>query len=56
MVKGDLTTIRPSQIEASYNSYFKRLWNNSEAYLYEEGFEENYRVYELIMGSAHTGT
>ena len=56
IVKGDLTTIHPDQIEASYDSYFKRLWNNSEAYLREEGFEENYRVYELILGSAHTGT
>tara|TARA_B100001057_G_scaffold448712_1_gene489288 strand:+ start:3938 stop:4108 length:171 start_codon:yes stop_codon:yes gene_type:complete len=56
MVKGDLTKIPPEQIEASYNSYFKRLWNNNEAYLREKGFEENYRVYELILGSAHSGT
>ncbi len=56
MVKGDLTKVSPSQIEKSYNQYHKRLWNNNEAYLHEEGFEENYRVYELILGSAHTGT
>ncbi len=27
----------------SYDSYFKRLWYNEEAYIHEEGFEEAWK-------------
>ena len=43
MVKGDLTRTHRSQIEGSYESFFKRLWGNEESYLYEKGFEENFK-------------
>ena len=41
MVKGHLNTSEET-IRSSYNSYFKRLWYNNEAYIKEEGFEEAY--------------
>lgn len=30
-------------IEDSYRSYVARLWHNEEAYLREDGFEEEYK-------------
>ena len=27
----------------SYDSYFKRLWYNEEAYIYEKGFEDAWK-------------
>ena len=42
MVKGHLNTTEKTII-ASYDGYFKRLWNNNESYLHEEGFEEAYQ-------------
>ena len=41
MVKGHLHT-SDETILSSYNSYFKRLWYNEEAYIKEEGFEDAY--------------
>ena len=29
-----------TELEVIINSYTKRMWNNNEAYLHEEGFEE----------------
>jgi len=42
MVKGHLNTTEET-IYNSYDGYFKRLWNNNEAYLHEEGFEKAYQ-------------
>ena len=33
----------PADIFALYNKFLKRVWYNSEAYEYEEGFEAAYR-------------
>ena len=56
MVKGDLTRVDPVQIKKSYDSYFRRMWNNNERFVYsDEKFEKNYRQYELVLGSAHMG-
>ena len=41
MVKGHLNTSEQTMRE-SYNGYIKRLWNNDEAYMHEDGFEEAY--------------
>lgn len=49
MVKGDLRKVNAKQIEDSYDGYVKRLWWNEEAYLREDGFEENYRAF--MMGA-----
>lgn len=46
MVKGHLNTSTET-ILASYDSYFKRMWNNNEAYLHEQGFEEAYNKFIL---------
>lgn len=43
MVKGHFNATE-SCILSCYDSYFKRLWYNEEAYLYEEGFEEAYKA------------
>ena len=43
MVKGDLTRTHRKQIEESYDNFFKRMFHNEEAYIYLEGFEENYK-------------
>lgn len=49
IVKGHLN-VTAETIEASYNYYFRRMWNNNEAYIHEEGFEEEYnRVF--MMGT-----
>ena len=45
MFKGDLTRTLRAQIEGAYDSFFRRLWCNNEAYRYEEGFEENYQLF-----------
>ena len=43
LVKGHLNTSSET-IKSSYNSYFKRLWNNNERAVYgTEGFEEAYK-------------
>ena len=38
MQKGHLNSTHAT-IVASYDGYFRRLWNNNEAYLHEDGFE-----------------
>jgi hypothetical protein len=45
MIKGQLMDKSESDttIERIYDSYFKRLWNNNENYIHEEGFEEAYQ-------------
>jgi hypothetical protein len=45
MIKGQLIDKSESDttIERIYDSYFKRLWNNNENYIHEEGFEEAYQ-------------
>ena len=48
MVKGDLCKVTPKQVEDSYDGYVKRLWWNEEAYLREDGFEENYEQFCLL--------
>ena len=45
MVKGDLTRTHRDQIEGAYESFFRRLWYNEEAYIQQEGFEENYQLF-----------
>lgn len=42
MVKGHLNTNEKTILDSA-PGYFKRLWNNNEAYLHEEGFEEAYK-------------
>lgn len=42
MVKGHLNASEKTVIESA-PGYFKRLWNNNEAYIAEEGFEESYQ-------------
>jgi|TARA_A200000159_G_scaffold108664_1_gene101496 hypothetical protein len=42
MVKGHLPN-NMKTIYASYDGYFKRLWNNTEGYTHEDGFEEEYQ-------------
>jgi hypothetical protein len=43
LVKGHLNTSSET-LKSSYNSYFKRLWNNNERAVYgTEGFEEAYK-------------
>tara|TARA_R110002096_G_scaffold4645_4_gene21957 strand:+ start:460 stop:672 length:213 start_codon:yes stop_codon:yes gene_type:complete len=46
IVKGSLIPDNWSQkdIDSMRESYFKRLWYNEEAYIYEEGFEDAYRT------------
>jgi len=44
MVKGHLNTTENTILESA-PGYFKRLWNNNEAYLHEEGFEEAWQKY-----------
>lgn len=45
MVKGMLIPDcwSDKEVVGIYHSYFKRLWGNNEAYLYEEGFEDAFR-------------
>ena len=38
MVKGHLNATH-STVVGSYDGYFRRMWNNNEAYLHEDGFE-----------------
>lgn len=51
IVKGKL--IDPSwsdkDIEATYNSYIKRLWGNNENYVHEGGFEKAWKAREAEM-------
>ena len=42
MVKGHLNTSHTT-IMLSADGYFRRLWNNNEAYLHEDGFEEAFK-------------
>ena len=42
MVKGHLNTTHDTVMKSA-DGYFRRLWNNNEAYLHEEGFEESYK-------------
>ena len=48
IVKGHLN-VSTQTIEDCYDYYFRRMWNNNECYIYEEGFEESYRVF--MMGA-----
>ena len=41
-IPGWLFTATEEELENQINSYTKRLWNNNEAYLHFEGFEEAY--------------
>lgn len=43
IVKGHFNATE-SCIFDCYDSYFKRVWHNEEAYIYEEGFEEAYKA------------
>ena len=40
-----LKTASYDALESQIDSYTKRLWNNNEAYLHFEGFEEAYEVF-----------
>lgn len=40
MIKGHCTDDQTAR--ECYDSYFKRLWYNEEAYIHEKGFEEAY--------------
>ena len=42
MVKGHFNCSEDTIIN-SYDSYFKRLWYNEEAYIYEKGFEKAWK-------------
>jgi hypothetical protein len=42
MVKGHLDASEQTILESA-PGYFKRMWNNNEAYLHEEGFAEAYQ-------------
>ena len=42
MVKGHLDASEQTILESA-PGYFKRMWNNNEAYLHEEGFVEAYQ-------------
>lgn len=44
LVKGHFNT-REEVILDCYDSYFKRVWYNEEAYIHEEGFEEAYEKF-----------
>tara|TARA_B100000683_G_scaffold249593_1_gene263912 strand:+ start:4033 stop:4221 length:189 start_codon:yes stop_codon:yes gene_type:complete len=44
MTKGHLNTSEQT-IRSCYDSYFKRLWYNNEAYIKEEGFEEAFKSF-----------
>jgi hypothetical protein len=48
IIKGKL--IDPSwsdkDVEATYNSYMKRLWGNNENYVHEVGFEQEWKARE----------
>jgi hypothetical protein len=33
-------------IEATYNSYMKRLWGNNENYIHEDGFQQAWKARE----------
>ena len=46
MTKGHLN-VTIDTIEKCYDSYYKRLWNNNEAYLKEEGFESSYKDFVI---------
>ena len=48
IVKGHLN-VSAQTIEDCYDYYFKRMWNNNESYIHEEGFEDSYRVF--MMGA-----
>ena len=49
VVKGHIAPNDQTVID-SYDGYFRRMWNNNEAYVHEEGFEEEYnRVF--MMGT-----
>ena len=39
MVKGHINTSHATIVQ-SYDGYFKRLWNNNESYIHEQGFAE----------------
>lgn len=43
IVKGHLTGVDKETIEQSYDSYFKRLWYNEEAYISQKGFEKEFK-------------
>lgn len=51
MIKGKLIdkSWSDESIEKTYDSYFKRLWNNNENYIHESGFEAAWRKRELEM-------
>ena len=48
MIKGKLIDRSWSDdaVEKTYNSYFKRLWNNNENYIHESGFEQAWKARE----------
>jgi hypothetical protein len=48
IIKGKLIDLSWSDdsVEKTYHSYFKRLWNNNESYLHEEGFNAAYEARE----------
>ena len=45
-VKGHLNTSHET-IMSCKDSYFKRLWNNEEAYIHTDGFEEAWHKIKL---------
>ena len=42
MVKGHFSASEQTILESA-PGYLKRMWNNNEAYLHEDGFEEAYQ-------------
>tara|TARA_R110002153_G_scaffold29711_16_gene91275 strand:+ start:10053 stop:10301 length:249 start_codon:yes stop_codon:yes gene_type:complete len=54
MTKGHLN-VNIKTVEQCYDGYFKRLWNNNEGYLKEEGFDKSYKQFirrqELDLGT-----
>lgn len=44
MTKGHLN-VTIKTIEKCYDGYYKRLWNNNEAYLKEQGFDAAYKQF-----------
>ena len=45
IIKGQLIpdVWKEKEILAVYNSYFDRIWGNSESYIHEDGFEEAWK-------------
>ena len=49
IVKGHFSASEQTILDSA-EGYFKRVWNNNEAYLHEDGFDE---AYALLMENKH---